>query len=167
MIQNKVILLKKVQKILDSIGELNQWMEDLDRKEFDCIHELMSKSYPFERSLEDLTIEVDSWWECINNSIAVKSEVVWFNKWDRNVWIEKTGDKITGLNFIQGEVYEDTEIKFNDPWLIAFYNQCIDWSIYAMVENEMERLNKILNLSIMFSRETIALLKNHKPEQFK
>jgi hypothetical protein len=70
-------------------------------------------------------------------------QIVWCNQDDRYVYIEKVGDDIVGLNFMQGEELDEFKHRFmwNDLELIKFYNAI---HRYLGGKCELDRINQAI-----------------------
>jgi len=69
--------------------------------------------------------------------------IVWCNQDDRYVYIEKVGDDIVGLNFMQGEELDEFKHRFmwNDLELIKFYRAI---HRYLGGKCELDRINQAI-----------------------
>jgi len=75
--------------------------------------------------------------------IIESKEIVWCNQDDRYVYIEKVGDDIVGLNFMQGEEIDIFKMYFckNCVELTKFYNAI---HRYLGGKCELDRINQAI-----------------------
>jgi hypothetical protein len=75
--------------------------------------------------------------------IIESKEIVWCDQDDRYIYIEKVGDDIVGLNFMQGEEFEFFKKGWcvSDPKLTKFYHAI---HRYLSGSTEMDRINQAM-----------------------
>lgn len=79
----------------------------------------------------------------MKNELIKSTQIYWCPSYDRHILVIKQDGDVVGLNFWQGDFYEETDANFHssDDDLVDFYNSL---DSYLNGEDEIERINQAM-----------------------
>ena len=79
----------------------------------------------------------------MKNELIKSTSVYWCPSYDRHILVIKEDGDVVGLNFWQGDIYDENDANFHtsDDDLVDFYLATMD---YLNGEDEIERINQAM-----------------------
>ncbi len=170
-IQEKHALVKAIGEFSLAADNLNYLMQavlgDGASEDDTQFHKMIQGEFPFSGCFSDISSNINKWHTKAINFKLKRTEIIEDRGWDRYVWLEKTNGQITGINMRHGVDYKsDAREEFEEQYscngerMTLYYDIALEHQVFHEVEDDQERMQKILSLYFMTTCEVVPQWRN-------